>query len=917
MKKYKGAIITVVCSSLVILTSCGSVSSIKGSFKESEYILSRNEEVDLLKDFSCKGFSVGDVTISFSQEDMLSFDSASGKFKAGLKSGEVTAFAKVKGQVIASSKIFIKDVFSAVEGISLSSDGVLSWQESYVIYGGQKVEAENYLLKINQQTVTVNSNSYQIEDRGQYTVQIQALGNDKVDSSVLSESVTCFYKVMPQLSAVTSTNSTAFGSSDFTLTWDYDQSMENAQFKIKANGIVLKESTKEKSITFSTENFSAGERVELEIEAFDPIGENLSNFSSFQIHVPSTPKPSYSLDEKSGKIAFEPVVGAREYIGRVHQITESGTKETFIGSEHFVYNAGQIETYVDGFDYGVYQISIQAIGDSFYSNSKISDDFLYIKLAQPEIEHKVEGETLVLSLASTENLLSQNFLVNYGDKEVLWDLSQGDLTLDISSFEKGEHLLQVRAIPNLNGQNIEINGVNSRTVISSNPYEGNFYLLDEIGSITHAFANDEKSLSLLIFDQIDFTDEASFKLLLNGEELNLRPLLKEGKVEFQIENLSSFSSRQGQYIFTLKATRADGTSNMVMASKTLNILSSPTKSESQVNGIFSWDEVEGQCQYFYKVYKTQSDYVVEENAKPVLETVTNETQTSLLNEGYYNIKVYTRSTDENNFLSSDFESDNSLNANFYVTKQIDTPQISLREENENFYLDITHVANATHYDIYIGESKIASMPAVSAQEGEVISHQFAEKFDDDGMNYAVKVIARNNQDDTIYQNSSSAEFEIVRLEAPTFEVDVKFDERGEKSSEILSVKTIENSSGINIYDRNGSLLSSDGEIDFLSLSDLTLKIKHIAKEKEDGVYYLDSNLKTFSFTRAQNPTNMKYSFGDISFDGLNENDYIAFVTLVNQNPAQNLTVEKKFRGTNFDISSFITQMCKDADFEYD
>ena len=121
MKKYFTLFFAFICSSLLLLSSCGSQSTLKGSFKQSEYVLSLDENIDFLQGFSCKGFSISDLTLSFSNEGIVEYDQATESYVAKA-SGQTLALAKAKGQTVASANVFVKQHFSAVTGISLSNE---------------------------------------------------------------------------------------------------------------------------------------------------------------------------------------------------------------------------------------------------------------------------------------------------------------------------------------------------------------------------------------------------------------------------------------------------------------------------------------------------------------------------------------------------------------------------------------------------------------------------------------------------------------------------------------------------------------------------------------------------------------------------------------------------------------------------
>ncbi len=933
MRKYFAFIFALLCSSLIALSSCGSLSTLEGKFAKSEYVLSLAQSVDVLQDFVCKGFSKDEVAISFSRDDLLEYDEGEKIYKAA-KSGEGSVFASVKGQVVASTKIFVKDAFSNISNISLSNDGLLSWQESYVIYSGKKIVAPNYLLILNEQEITVDTNSYQLPEGGQYTVQIKALASDKdkVDASMLSSSKTFFFNVMPTLSNLSIATSAEYQNHDVVISWD---KIDGAFYKISLDGIVLSNRHLTNSFTLNTQNFAGNESGQVQIEIFDIQNEKLSNTATFSLSKLQAPTLRYENLAGEGKIAFNNILGASSFMARVANLTTN--EEAFISADSFTKLGEKIETSVAGFDFGLYQISVQAKGEGVYLNSNPSQPFTYVKLAKPDVTYKVEGNDLILNVETDLNV--DTYKVRYGNKITTWQTSQDKtLTLDISDIDVGEYNLEVEALPKLVGGSvgsIEIGGINSSYVVNSDAFEGKFFRLGQIGEITHSILDSTPKTSSICFDVIPNADD--YYLDLNGQRLELEPTVSNGVVNFVIENLDRFASNAaGQYVFKITAQRKDGHSTIVKADKTLQILGLANKNEVQTNGFFAWQELENvageDVEYLYQIYQTESDFVIAQDQSCIIEKTTSSTITEAdtddkaLPFGYYVIKIYSKSKDANLYLDSDFENDIFASFNFVVEEQIASPDVSFIDNNGSYQLKITPSKFATKYDIFVDGSLVGSRSGITTNP-EFVYYNFDStvKFED-AKTYNIEVVASvqtQHGDPTLHPASTPAQIMLTRLEQPKYSVNVTFDNKGEKVSEVLSFSMIDNARAAEIYYDDGSgevLLTSNGSCEIASYvqKNLNFTFKYTAGPSKDKNYYLDSIPLKRTLIRVAQPTQIAYNNGDITFTSIDHQHvekYIAFVTLVDANdPSLNFTTSCEFVGTTFDVSDFINKKQQDEDF---
>lgn len=920
MKKYIGLVFAFVCSSLLVFASCGSSSSLKGEFEESEYILSLGDNVDLLENFSCNGFAVGDVTINFSRDDLLKFDSESGKYLS-IKSGEASAWAVVQGQIVATTKIFVKESFSAVQNISLSAGGNLTWQESYVIYSGIKVVAKNYLLSINDQEFTTNTNSYTLTESGVYNIKIKALASesDKIDESPFSNEQTFHFKVMPQLSNLSIQTFAEYNNHDIRVSWSR---IERAFYRVKIDGFVIEDRLSQNEFTFNMKNYAGGDRALVEIEILDTLGENISQLTSFSVIKLHAPNLAYDVSDGEGKITFGNLIDASEYFARVVNIQTK--EEHFLSASDFTKLEGKVNTFANGLDFGIYQITVQAKGQGFHANSNSSEGLTFVKLAKPNVDFKVEGD--VLSLSNLEHSYVDRYKVRYAGKEQVWNVNEkAQLNLDISDLETGEFDLSVTALPKIvdgKVEGIEVVSISTTRIVNSDSFIDKFFILNEIKNIHHNF---DKASNTSKISFLRPANSNKFTLSLGQDFTSDNFSLNGDTVEFVIADLARFESDNGEYNFTISAMRDDEHSTIVTKNKKLTILDTVKNSSEQENGYFKWNALENadgdKIEYRYEVYEADSDYNPTDNL--VLSSTTSETTTEKLSYGFYFIKVYSISRDTNQYLDSNFENDNFFSQGFHVSEQISAPKVTFFEEGGVYKLRIEKAEHATRYDVFVDGVNNGNLINSTAT---TLIYQFQNQNFGIAKEYKVSVVASAPNNSVLHPQSDESIIKVTRLGAPSFDsknIEVEFDKTGNKIHEKLSLSLTEHAEKIEIY--NGSSLLGeevfkDNVLDFISFkqNEFELQFKYIALAGSENEVYLDSLLASHTFKRMANPANITYNNGDITFTSASGGEvekFIAFVTLVNDNPEQNYTVRHEYTGTNFDLSEFINDSQNDETFK--
>lgn len=919
MKKKNFLVCFFTIISMLVLSACGSVSKYRGSFAKSEYLLSIFEEVDFKEDFSCKGVKLEDIVISFSND--LFVQNENGKYSASTY-GQTQVYAKLGEEVLAESKVTVMQPFTQPDEITISQNGKISWSESYAVVNGSKIVASQYRVILNGEERIVNTNSFNLPENtyGQYLFQVQAMAkiNDKIDASNMSNAKTLYYGMIESPENIELTYSDTFGDESVTLAWPRN---ENARYTISLDGAIIKTEMVENYLTLNLANYKAGESAILNIQTTDVRGQLLSSSKEIKLTKTQTPVLEYDTLKQEGKLNFDIVQGGNRYIIELQSLS-NGEKHKL----EFTYeqsSKGKISTILSSLSGDIYSLSLQTIGSQgdteIFVSSPASQIYTIAKLAQPDIKSKVVGQSLVL--VSNDEDYVNTYKVMLGNKNYIWNRqAQEEFAIDLTSFDSGEYQFTITALPRFeNGNVVEYskNNLSSAIVINSDSTNGNAYLLDAMSEIQSAVTGKKVTLN---FDKVENADK--YTLYINSQEQSLAWYEENGKIVFDIDDLSKFSPNVNGYNFEIDASREDDMALVSKGVKTLTILDVSTASQNQENGYFHWKEITGgdNKEYFYQIYKTQKDFVV--SGDPLESKNTSETKNAIkLDYGYYVIRVYSKSLNDNLYLDSDFvDSDNYLQANIIVTEKILSPTYKFVNNNGKYQLEIDKVEFASNYEVKVNGITDGHAIVTDLEKQKIIYNFVNEKFEEEKL-YNIEVIAHAGSefDQVLHPSSDKSQITVDKMVAPTFDVNVEYDRFGDKLHELLEVEMNENANYVEIY-FDGQKVNEDNSSSF-ELKDFNgsfnLTLKFIAKENDGNNYYLDSNEKVYSFKRIDAPTNIAFSSGNITLSekdvGLIE-QYNLTLKVLTENGVY--PVQTSFNELPWSLSEFIGTMVEsDATFK--
>lgn len=906
MKKkiFAGAMI-MLCSTLA-LAGCNAKPTMQGEFKQKEYILSLsdNEGKNFLEELKVKGIQKKDITIKSSSSEIIE------KTDEGIfvpkTSGSAIIEAQINGKTIASCKVVVKYKMASPKNF-VFSNGILSWDKSFVGVEDQNVYADEYLISYQEivregeqalsGSATLSSNQFSFESLGYgaYSVQVCAgMKEENKNSKYIEPSTTSTFSfVYGNTSEITNfiiEQSEDYNKESATLVWN---KVENCKYDVYLNRIKIASDLENESFVLdysssSNTKVEEGGQIEVKIVAKDKDG--LLNPSEVTKTISRLKKPSISYvndnSEKSNGHIF--VTKDNDNDECVYIIMDKDGKE--------IDRQSSLSPTLAGYTDGLYKIRAYTKGEGKL-NSAPTEIVSFAKLSIPTFDVDIEGQ--VLNISFEENQYVNRYKILIDGNERIITLAEGENTysFDISPYNlsKGDHTMQIIALPRLDGEEITqitLGGDKTANILSSNAGEYTFKVLNSFGAITHRIEND---INQFKFEKID--GATNYIIEVNGEVLSEQKFSVDNsgdKTIISIPNLKNINPNESnEYVFKFTAIRKEGekvTGIETKATKSLKILGLVSESTSQTNGSFTFNKVSQSDTYYYEIFSTGEDFTLSSGATPIRqETIYSGNKTKgTLSGGYYKIRIYTKSTDEDNYLDADFvDPSRYFEANFSVTQKLDTPSITYDRTSNS--LNIQRVQFGGGYEIYVDGNKNGALDLVDDDMAGV--YKFSANTFKNAKTYSitVKAIGGTKYGDELYEDSSFASLTITKLATPTFSVSENFNSSGMKTGETLTVSDSRNAKNlvkaVEYYINGEKLDEGDYSIELFRPqlgSSFEFEVKYIARDDGLNEYYIDSEKKSKAFERIESPKNMEYSDGYITFVGCDlAQDYYAMLYVIN------------------------------------
>ena len=899
MKRKIFTILALVVFSLVTLAACSSRPSKIGEFSNDTYVLSLNESIDLYSELEMKNGDKSDVRIVLSNSDILQADD-NGNFVAQ-KSGETICFAQYEGKDFSSCKVIVKYQFSSPSNISVNEEGVVTWQESKVILSGSEVKAKSYRVLIANITdltdmdyqeldfaeYETTENSYLLSEKGSYYIKIQALASEEdfVDASRLSSGTIINYGVMGILEDVAVTVQEEINNFSTIISW---LEKPNASYDVYIEGYLMFENLSANQITYNFSSIENGEEVIIEVIAKDTTGSKLSSTTLLTLSVFDNIIVNYNSPnetDQDGYVSWDNLEDAERYLFTFINNEDFGSYSQIRSNEE---NVNQV---FDGLPSGGYTMYVNTLGGAingkYYLSSHVADGALVAKLNTPDASVIFDGSTAKVKIEEDE--YNTKYKVSFAD-QVLY-FNSNEFEVDLSGVSVGQHTLSVVAVP-VEGKSLTINETEYTNILNSNPYNFEFYKLDDLSGITHNYYSQSGRST---FTVAEIANANYYELYINDEIVSDAILqIQNGAVYLTIDDLNSFYPQDDKYNIKIVAgvRDEDNVEHAIVSlqTKTLEVLPTVTQAQDQTNGFFKWNNLTSpyseNVEYYYEIFKTDSDYIV--TSEPVQSGYSQAgVNDQELEFGYYVIRVYSYSTDTNRYLDSNFYNpDNSFVGYFYVTKQIDQPSAILVKEGDDYHLEISTVLYGGGYEIYV-DGIIDGSVEVNTDSDTAI-YRFSNNFQT-AKNYSVKVVATSGSryDGMLHLNSEAYELFIERLAQPQFDIDEIYDGAGTKINEYMTIELIDNAKSIVALVDGENVTLDKSRFDLYGYdNDFNVTLQYISEDGEGNQYYLNSTQRQINFDRVASPANISFDSGIVSWQTSDEKIQNYYITIILTN-AQN------------------------------
>ena len=937
MKKGLFGTIALLFIACITLSACNSKPSVSGNFKKDSYVVSINDTINFYDELtSLEGASIGEVEIEASNSEVL--QERDNTFVA-VSFGKTMVFAKYNDKTFAQTEVTVKNKFSTPTNLQVDEDGALSWDNSFAYFDESLNTADDYILEyanitgleeiaideleIRREEISATV-GFAFEEAGSYYARLTANGNDNIDSSDPSEWKILNYNAMGLLEDVSLIVSEEMANDSATLTW-FEK--ENASYDVYIDGFKVAENLLTNSFTYDYSLVQEGQSIEIKVTASDSESDRIASTTRLEVEKLLTPELFYNRSTTSNPSGYLYIEDNQNASGfGLYLIKQSSGRS-------FYYNVSNEENdriFFEELESGLYSLNLKALGGSnpsgHFLNSALASTVRIAKLATPTIDVQFEGENAILTFSGDS--YNNRYLITYADETLI--ATGSSCQINLSDLQPGNYTFAVQALPSLSGTDIIPyieGGLSSEYILNSNSATFDFAILEDIGYVTHDLSLDQ-SQSTFTFAEVPGANY--YELYINGtlnQTVGAEEATLNGTVSITVNNLKDIAPQENNYVIDIVAgIRVEGQERAVKSTyqKTLSILPAVTAGSEQTNGYYSWNKVEGEAYYTYQIFKTGGDYSLD-GAELIAEGGTSEdTINDRLDFGYYVIRVYTTSINEDRYLDSTFhDSANYFEANFLVYQQIYAPTITFVTEDGSYVLYMSKVEYGGGYtiEVYLDGSLESTNTIYFNSDQEQARYVFAENTFDSTDTYTVQVSANRGQldDSALHTPSEKSELTVTRLAQPTFTVQ-EVVSNGQKSAEKLSVTLVDHASHV-VIEFEESVVNYDSENERYQNSinlfnqpgydeDFVLTFTYASGQAEGNNYFIDSHPYEVNFKRVEMPSQMAYQDGNLTFACNDENveGYYLTIILVNSDNGNSYFREYVTSSGTIDLQSIIDRL---------
>ena len=870
-----------------MLTACN-FKDVKATFSQEEVVMSLNEQIDLKDFLTVDQLKTSEVDFKFSNPSLFEYENL--KITA-VASGISNVYATYKNNSLASMRIVVKKQFDAPKNFEVN-DNVLQWNvpigfiendltptkpTSYLVEGECKIFSPTdpeEIVKVVQINQTLNTNSFELTDGGQYTLQITANANGYFDASEKSAEFVYYHDYMPKLTVEDLT-----WSNTGLLSWNYSE-VNEAKFKVKMDGVILGDFTSETSKNLKTyfDNAESGEHS-LSVLVYD-INEKKLVQESEIIKVVKLSEPV--VKQVDGQLEISTDSKATKY----NVILNNGQQNMLLENSQ-----NKIVTSLEGLASGIYTAQIYAMSENgnFYQSDIVDIGKIYKlpKVTISGVGNNLEnGNILNVQAEVTESLIDTSFkLYGLGETLIVDGMTTGET---VCNFEVSltDPLSTLKLIATAKQSQNQIDGENTWVLNSD---FSNSLSLTKVDAFTQEIVhNYEEEVSVLSFQKVE---NATNYLLFVNEASGYQPFtqasldLDQAKFIFEdkIENLVEPVILDGRKIFDFKIVATIEDDKLAINSsitKQINLLEAPISAGSgnSTDLSYTWGAVENADGYNIEIYQiSKQEY--EDNKSTINLNKTgaepefvDTNHYNFESEGYYYVKIFAVSKDENMAISSQ----DCLKEVFYISKQLVIGNINFGYNNsyttypefsdaKGYFIRMDKVDNVDGFEVVLtgGNATIFTV-----DNGDYCDILLAEDFS--GTQEIEITVKGKSNDDTIYLDSNLQTLTIKKLTKVTF-ADLQFDDQMQNVS--LNPAQFEGVSRIVMRDElNDDSVDVEGAIAVMPITNKTnfsLTIKLYGTKKTGDLYnqgniiYLDGADSVLKIDRIDTPEQMIYQNSDL------------------------------------------------------
>ncbi len=889
----------------ILLTACAD-KNYSAKFDKDEYVLSIGEKVDITKDISLENITLQDLYFNSSDKNIVTvettnpLDSLSATTIKGIASGNATIYVYLRGETLDTIDITVKNQFATPTNISVNESGLVSWDKVSCMYDGKQVDATyNVFVSTDGKTgenVPTTENSYQLPARGRYYISVQAVGTKYIDSSESSELQELYFQSVRAVTNLKFENIDDGLSQKGIVSWN---KVDGADYY----KIVIGESIKIDTNTYEFDFSELPSNFAIRVSACS-YADGYVDSPVEEIQIKKLFLSGVSI--LNGEITWDKNENANSYVIHYENMADALVRGNITTTD--------TRTALDTLPAGAYSISIQALGKDngqnkiFYANSEATTLAGNVaKLSAPEFEYEINGNDVNFTVSTTSTVV-KNFLVQFKEEatgkviekniNISGEATGGTFSASssVSLSEVGKYVVTVKAL-SVGINTIEQDGKPCSKVLNSVPNkEVTIFKLPTVGTITHSYDGDYNST--LSFAKPAYESNYSgitldYDIKINGVVASIANkrlsalgnyLLSIGKINEKYENPAKPLSYEVLISTKLSSTEEGVEYIGATANKTLTKLSVTTmeKAEGELTTNYIYNAGNNSNGFKYSLYKTTSTFA----ERGELVDSKNDSYGVMMkpSAGYYIVDIVAFSKDPNNFLNGS-ESDA-----FYVKEVLATPVLNFgktatRIENPSdsldlsvlsgYYVEINTVANATTYEVMVGNDVIATV-ADADKDGKVY-YYFESAYNFASGSVDVTVDAKGS-DDYIYV-SSRKQIHITKLEGVD---NIEQEEQSLKfaygdgvlnffknaileDNRLSPTTSFDDASRNTIYDVSVASVTTDFD----------LVVFATKTSVPNSHYYIDSDVSTYTIHKVATMTDFQFSRDKVYFKYNDANEYLS------------------------------------------